>query len=243
MAVCPYCHRNDKGEDVLALETKKKTAFSQKHYEQDLLELGSEDPFVRDQAVERLAQKDSQVAEALISALADHNKPGLASIAKVLGRLRHPKALRVLHEALQTGDEELRVNVAWALGQYHSVETLPDLLAEMNRPNPTLQSYLAYAVGSLQDPRIVPALSKLARHSNPEVAFHAIDALGGTGDPQAIPVLRRALQRSEPVVRWAAEAALRRLGGPVRPFFWQSWMGWGGMGVTIAAGLLWWFYK
>ncbi len=240
--VCPYCHRNDKGEDTREQEARAQ-APSPKHYEQDLQELGSADAFVRDQAVERLAQKDPQIADALISALSDHNKPGLASIAKVLGRLRNPKAMKVLKEAMKTGDEDLRINATWALSQYHSPDTLPDLLAEIHRPNPLVQGYIAYTLGSFQDPQIVPVLSKLVSHQSPEVAFHAIDALGGMGDKHAIPTLRRALRRPEPVLRMAASSALRRLGGPVRPIFVSGWVMGVGLGLAVMVGLGWWFYR
>ena len=216
MNVCPYCHRDEQGQSVQMDSTAPAPEpVNSKYFENDLAELASEDPFQREQAVVRMAQKGFGVVQALVSILSDHAKPGLASVAKVLGRVKDRRAIPALTQAAKLGDDELRMAAVWALTQFREPEVLPVLLTEAERPHPVIQSYLAYVLGSYQDARVISVLSRLARHENREVAFHAAQALGETGDSAAISGLRRAGQRRDPLIQQAAAAALRRLGARV----------------------------
>ncbi|MFA5975079.1 MAG: HEAT repeat domain-containing protein [Elusimicrobiota bacterium] len=219
ITVCPYCHRNEQGQSVqVDSSANELKAAGGKLFENDLAELSSDDPFIREQAVVRMAQKGFGVVQALTSILSDLAKPGLASVAKVLGRVGDRRSIPVLIQAAKFGDDDLRTAAVWALTQFREPEILPALLSEVERPHPTIQSYLAYVLGSYQDSRVIPVLAKLARHSSREVAFHAAYALGETGDQEAIPALRRAARRRDAMVRQAASASLRRLGArPTEP--------------------------
>jgi HEAT repeat protein len=214
ITVCPYCHRDEHGKNVMMEEKEApaQTAVSNKYFQDDLKELGSDDPFVRDQAVVRVAQQGFGVVQALISILDDLAKPGLASVAKVLGRIRDRRAIPALVQAAKVGDEDLRIAAVWALTQFREPEILPALLSEAERPHPVIQGYLAYVFGTYQDPCVVAVLGRLARNSSREVAFQAACALGETGDPGAVRALRRAAGRRDPIVREAAVTSLRRLG-------------------------------
>jgi len=213
ITACPYCHRDEQGKTV-PMDTAAPAAdpASGKYFENDLSELASDDPFVREQAVVRMAQRGFGVVQALTSILSDHSKPGLAAIAKVLGRVGDRRALPALMQAAKLGDDELRTAAIWALAQFRDPEVLPALLSEAERPSPTVQSYLAYVLGGYQDARVIPVLSHLAGHSHREVAFQAAFALGEAGDAAGVAALRKAARRRDPVVRQAAAASLRRLG-------------------------------
>src|SRR5262249_51702189 len=156
ITVCPYCHRDEQGKAVAMDSTLVETPATDHYFESDLKELASEDPFVRDQAVVRVAQRGVGVVQALVSILQDFAKPGLAGVARALGKIGDRRAIPVLAQAANLGDENLRVAAVWALGQFHEPEVLPFLLVEAERPHQVTQSYLANLLGSFQDSRVLP---------------------------------------------------------------------------------------
>jgi HEAT repeat protein len=184
-----------------------------RYFKDDLADLASEDPFTREQAVVRVAQRGFGVVQALISILSDFAKPGLAGVAQALGKIGDRRAIAVLGQAAKMGDEDLRLAAVWALAQFHEPDVLPALMSEAERPHPVIQSFLANALGAFQDSRVIPVLAKLAGHPSREVAFHAACALGETGDRQGIPVLQKSWRRRDALIRAASAASLRRLGG------------------------------
>ena len=241
ITVCPYCHRDEQGRTVrIDAASNEPEAAAGPLPESDLAELSSEDPFIREQAVVRMAQRGFGVVQTLVSILSDQAKPGLAAIAKVLGRVGDRRAVPALIQAAKMGDDDLRTAAVWALTQFREPEVLPALLSEAERPNPAIQSYLAYVLGSYPDGRVTPTLAKLARHSNREVAFQAAYALGGTGDRKAVPALRRAARHRDAIVRQAARASLRRLGVSAADATRRALYGLGLLLVAAFIGLLWW---
>jgi HEAT repeat protein len=215
ITVCPYCHRDEQGKTIL-MDSEVASVEGGKFSDTDLKDLTNPDPFIRDQAVVRLAQKGAGVIPTLIGILQDFSKPGLAGVAKVLGSIRDRRAIPALTMVAKMGDEDLRMAAVWALTQFHEAEVVPALLSEAERPHPTIQSFLAHTLSTLQDPRVISVLGRLLRHPNREVAFHAAYALGETGSREAIRPLRRGLRRRDPLVRIATAASLRRLGASDR---------------------------
>lgn len=213
-------------------------------FEDDMKDLASQDSFVREQAVVRMAQRGFGVVQALISVLGDLGKPGLAATAKVLGRIRDRRAIPALTVAARMGDEELRTAAVWALGQYHEPEVLSTFVAEIGRQHTSVQAYMANTLGLFHDNQAVPVLGKLAHHPNREVAFQAACALGEIGDVRAVNSLRKARRHPDGLVRAAAVSSLRRLGASSLPFS-ARWvhMTVGLMVLAMAVGLAWHFYK
>jgi HEAT repeat protein len=243
ITACPYCHRDEQGQSMQMDSTAPAPeAFNQKFFDNDLQDLASADAFVREQATVRMAQKGFGVSQALISILSDGAKPGLAGVAKVLGRVRDKRAVIPLIQSMKLGDEELRIAAIWSLTQFREPEVLPALLAEVERQHPTIQSYMAYALGTFQDNRAVPMLSKLVRSPNREVAFHAAYSLAELRDPSSISALKKALRQKDPLVRAAVAGALRRLG--VRavdvPMAW-GWIAAAGLSAGLGAAFF--FYR
>ena len=228
ITVCPYCHRDEQGKTIVMDSAVTAVPVTDRFFENDLQELASEDPFIRDQAVIRVAQRGFGVVQALISILSDFAKPGLAGVARSLGKIGDRRAIPILAQAAKMGDEELRTASVWAMAQFHEPEALAILLSEAERPHPVIQSFLANVLGRFQDHRVTPVLAKLAGHPNREVAFQAACALGESGDRQAIPVLQKTWRRRDALVRAASAASLRRLGGK------PSWVS----PVTVILGLL-----
>jgi HEAT repeat protein len=212
ITVCPYCHRDEQGKPVAMDTVVVDAPLTDRYFEDDLIELASEDPFVRDQAVVRVAQRGVGVVEALISILSDFAKPGLAGVALALGKIGDRRAIPVLAQAAKMGDEELRMAAVWALAEFHEPEVIPILLSEAERPHPIIQSFLANVLGTFQDTRVAPVLAKLSGHPNHEVAFQAACALGESGGREGIAALKKSWRRGDALVRAASATSLRRLG-------------------------------
>jgi HEAT repeat protein len=194
--------------DTVAVETPSIDKF----FEDDLKELASEDPFIRDQAVVRVARRGDGVVQALASILNDFAKPGLAGVALALGKIGDRRAIPVLAQAAKMGEEDLRIASVWALAQFHEPDVLPALLSEAERPHPIIQSFLAHTLGTFQDNRVLPVLSKLAVHPNREIAFQAACSLGEVGSREGVSVLQKSWRKGDVLVRAACASSLRRLG-------------------------------
>jgi HEAT repeat protein len=244
MSVCPYCRRDEKGDAVVMDTRMSTTAAEAKPSKQHLDELSSEDPYVRDQAVLRMAKQGFGVTQVLIDILSDHAKPGLASVAKTLGQIGDKRAIGVLTKAAKHGDDGLRIAALWALAQYRDAEVLPVLLSEAERPHPMTQSYLAHVLGLIQDAQVVPVLCRITQNGSPEAAYQAAFALGEWKDPQSVAALTHLAQKKNPLLRAVAIASLKRLG--VNPVFtaagWRLWA-WGVGALSLIAGGLWWIYR
>src|SRR5688500_14819254 len=120
MTVCPYCHRDELGKSVQMDTAPSASVEADKRADQqDLKELGSEDACTRDQATVRMARRGYGVAQGLIDVLSDLGKPGLAGVAKALGRIGDKRAIPALTQAARLGDDDLRLAAIWALSQFH----------------------------------------------------------------------------------------------------------------------------
>jgi HEAT repeat protein len=238
LAVCPYCHQNEEGENV-TLTSEKSAVLNEGQVQSDLAQLGHEDPLIQKEAADRLSQRGPAIVPLLVNRLSENVHKGASQTARLLGRFRDRRGLSALIQVLKTGDEEAKVSAVWSLSQLNDAGALDELLRECDRNNPTVQGYLAHVIVGYQDPRVLPSLLKLAAHSNREVAFQAAWALGEAGNPQPIDPLRRLLSRRDPDLKTVAQHALRRLGGPVRHVV--SFWGYAWVLAVIVAGLGLWF--
>lgn len=239
--VCPYCHRDEQGGSV-EIDTAAPPVQEDPHYyEQDLAALASEDPFEREQATVRMAQRGVGIVQALIGILSDHNKPGLAGIARVLGKVGDRRAIGALAHAARLGDEELRQASLWALTQFRESEVNPVLIAEAERSTPDVQAYLAYSLGLRQDSRACGVLSRLSRHSNREVAFQALWALGEIPENSSVRALQRQAHAKDALRRRAARLSLQKLGLSVASP-WMRRAGWG-IAAVLTSGTMLFFFR
>jgi HEAT repeat protein len=243
ITVCPYCHRDEGGKSVRIDTAAPVPESGEKYYEDDMTDLASSDPVIREQAVIRMAQHGFGVVQALISVLSDLGKPGLAATAKVLGRIRDKRSVPALANAMRMGDEDLRTASVWSLGQFREPEVLSIFLSEVGRQHPAVQAYIAFVLGGFHDSQALPVLGKLVKHPNREVAFQAAAALGEIGDVQAVPGLRRALRHKDLLVRTIAAGSLRRLGAsPISLGGRSMGMILGGIAAAALAAAYW-FYR
>jgi HEAT repeat protein len=241
ITVCPYCHRDEQGKPVQVDPLAIVDAFDQRSFDQDLKDLSNTDPFQRDEAVVRMARRGFGIVQALASILADQAQPGLAGVARVLGKIRDRRSIGALAQAAKMGDDDLRMAAVWALSQFREPEVIPLLLSEAERPHPQIQSYLVHVLGGVQDARVLPVLRRLASHPSREVAFQAACALGETQDPDSIPALRKIWRRRDPLLREAAHSALRKMGVSIHGPWWIHRAI--GLLISLAAlsALAWWW--
>jgi HEAT repeat protein len=235
ITLCPYCKRGaaetppapSSSEPILDTGTKS-----------DLNELMSDDGFARKSAADRLLRNGAALVPVLTRMMRENEPRKLGEVAQLLGRLRDPRAVAPLAEALRSADEDLHASAVWALAQLKTPEAINELLREAERNNPTVQSYIAHALSATEDARAVPALIKLARHRNLEVSLQAAWGLGEAGDTRAIGVLRQLWRREKGILKLVSDDALRRLGGAIRWAVPRWALILGVIGVVAAALLL-----
>src|SRR4029077_9400706 len=145
MTECPYCHRDDKGQEPRSVEGSPASSMDTA-LQNDLNQLASEDPYARQEAAVRIQQRGSGIVPFLMNILSEQTRGGLPEIAKLLGRLRDRRAIGVLMQAMKIGHAEVRTAAVWALCQMNDAQILPELLQEAERPDPTVQGYIAHAL-------------------------------------------------------------------------------------------------
>src|SRR5258708_21908876 len=94
ITVCPYCHRDETGNDAAASD--KVAAPHDSQIQSDLKLLGNDDPVIRKSAVERLTQKGPDMVPLLINLLNDQSHQGTQETAMLLGRFRDRRAVPAL---------------------------------------------------------------------------------------------------------------------------------------------------
>jgi HEAT repeat protein len=113
--------------------------------------------------------------------------------AKVLGELRHAKAVEPLLEGLASNDRSLPRVCAEALGKVGGASAVDGLIAALASNNPVAKRYAAQALGQVKDPRAVPALMGLLTDRERDFRSVAAAALGEIGDPSAVDALVQGL--------------------------------------------------
>lgn len=140
--------------------------------------------------------------------------PRRRAAAIALGRLRDPRALNELVQALQ--DHELGVSslAAWALGRLtheRAWAALMGALQDEGEKNVRVRRAVVEGLGHLHEPRAVDALLRSLSDPDVSVQFLATEALGLSNDMRAFESLLSALQSKDPAVRAEAGVALAHL--------------------------------
>lgn len=151
--------------------------------------LGDESWQVRRAAVGGLARHGgAEAAASLLLALRQEhqNLSVLNSALQVLSMI-NVDVLPPLLEFLQTGDADLRIYAALALGEQGNPQAIPALLNALNDPDLNVRYHAIEALGKLQATEAVDKLVNIARSPEFFLAFPALDALAQIGDPQAAP--------------------------------------------------------
>jgi HEAT repeat protein len=170
----------------------------------DLLELldslVGDNEWARHEALERLRTVGASVRE--LEALAGHlagDDPGRRAGARMaLGALATPggpvadQARDRLDRAIASGDADLRILAATAMGESTNTAFLPRLIHAVDDGDPNVVAAAADALGDLGHPAALDPLAALTDHAELWMRAAAVVALGRLRDPAALPSLHRA---------------------------------------------------
>jgi HEAT repeat protein/beta-lactamase regulating signal transducer with metallopeptidase domain len=176
--------------------------------------LKDENPAVRQQAMQALAQMRSPLAfEPMVAALKDTDPEVRHQAAFSLGQLADPRAVAPLTTALKDSAADVRQQAAFALGQLHAKDAVPALAGALKDEGADVREQAAFALGQIGDASTVQPLVAALQDADEDVRQQAAFALGQIGDRSAMPGLIQALssdQKSD--VREQAAFALSELG-------------------------------
>lgn len=135
--------------------------------------------------------------------------PDAATLALILGALRHPSEEMRAHAADLLGSTPLPPSLSVEVARR---EIEDGLLAKLSDPDSQVRAVVLRSLGRRGPGRRTLALTRLLDDPEPIVREATAVALAQRGDPHAVPALRRALEApNEPAVRAAILDALARL--------------------------------
>jgi HEAT repeat protein len=181
--------------------------------------IASPDNGVRYTAVQCLARIESSAAgKILCRVIKEDDYPTVRShAAQMLGRqiasgkLDVDRAmLKALGEALETGDEGIRLQLVKTLGERSDVRLAPLLIKVLSRDtSAVVRREAAGAIARSADKSMVPRLLKAAEaEDRPETLAVLIRVLGGLEDRRVMPFLKTCLKATSPTVQAAALKAI-----------------------------------
>jgi len=153
--------------------------------EQRLLDLACDIPAINRDAQAWFLEQGPGVAPALAAALEDRR----------LGSICHRRILLLLR-------------------QFAQEQTLPAILAALDRGDPIVRPGAMEAAAVFKVPGATDALAALLRNPDADVARHAAALLGQSGAPRAVEPLAALLDHEDPSRRRAAAEALGEIGSP-----------------------------
>jgi beta-lactamase regulating signal transducer with metallopeptidase domain len=178
--------------------------------------LNDENPAVRQQAMQALAQMRSPLAfEPMLAALKDTDPDVRHQAAFSLGELDDPRAVGPLTAALKDSVADVRQQAAFALGQIGDASAVQPLVAALKDADEDVREQAAFALGQIGDPSAMPGLIQaLSSDQKADVREQAAFALSQLGDARAVDALTTAMQKdADPEVRQQAAFALGQVFG------------------------------
>jgi len=178
-----------------------------------LSQLMSLDPTVSSAAASRLVAMGSPAVPFVVDELKHGPARMRASVALILGRIRHAPSVQHLADHLNDPEHEVRTAAERALTDMGGV-AVPALLNRLNDSNPAIRRTAAAVLGEIGDPRAVKPLLGTLSDDDIGVRQSTAEALGALKAEVAIPFLVKLLDDNVPVVRSSALTGLDRMGTP-----------------------------
>lgn len=190
----------------------------------DLLELldslVGDNEWARHEALERVRTDGATVRdlEELAVHLAGDDPARRAGARMALGALATPggpvadQARDRLDRAIASGDADLRILAATAMGESANTAFLAPLIQALGDDDPNVVAAAADALGELGHPAALDPLAALTDHAELWVRAAAVVALGRLQDPAALPSLQRAAAITG--IEGTVVAAVRAIGDP-----------------------------
>jgi HEAT repeat protein len=178
-----------------------------------VLVLNDLEPGIRSRAAAALGSIGGDAVEPVINYLRTWDTPLDPSIPELLGRLRTPRALPILHAHIGDRDPEARAAIARALGTIGNREGIPDLLELLRDLSVKVRIAAAQALGMIADRDTVDALLDELGDDDPAMRIAVAEALSRIGGRSAADAVARLVAEDpSPDVRHVAEVCLRRIG-------------------------------
>jgi len=158
---------------------------------------------------EGLLQIQQQLADSLAAGLRDRDHIVRSNAMDWLARVGSDRCIDHLCEALRTSDDsDLRLDIAYALGEMETMRAEPALLDALGDKEPGVRRRAAGALGRIRAFHAVDALAALLRDPEAAVRRSAVYALSSTQNPQALEHLRQALTDPDEEVRRGAQSGI-----------------------------------
>lgn len=148
----------------------------------------------------------------LIGMLQHESIPVQAAAAKALGKSGLPAATPLV-EALERGEDLVRIRAARSLGQINSPLAVPSLIRALSDPIQKVRSEAAWALGQIRSPLAASALAVRLTDADLGVQSQAVQALKNIGAP-AIPAIVPMLENASSHTRSIAARTLGQIGLP-----------------------------
>ena len=175
--------------------------------------LNDKDPDVREHAVNALAKIGQPAVKPLLAALGKSGDPAMRSgAAEALGKIGSEEAVKPLILALKDKKASVRKNVVEALGRIGTPQALKQIIIVLKDSDPEVRKSAAIALGKKGNTRAVNPLIVTLKDDNPQVRQGAIAALGNMGESRAIKSFESALKDKDLATRKVAADALEKVG-------------------------------
>ena len=177
--------------------------------------LSSPSESVRGRAISYLTQLgrvNAQVVPDLLTLAAHPDRDKRVAVFTALARLKDPRSLDAMLQALHDQESSVRVSAIEMLSEVGEQRALPRLLELCADPVTQVRLRVAQSLDRFADARAIEPLLVLLRDADTAVRASAAASLGALGDPRAIPALAACFASAEKLrLRGTAMQALSSL--------------------------------
>lgn len=152
-----------------------------------------------------------QAVELLLAAL-EHKEAAVRRFAaRLLGRIKDPRAIESLGMTLYDLHHEVGRAAAEALSQFGG-DSLEVLAEAALHPEPGIRQNVVAALGKIQDARVTPILLEMIHDSDRSIQMEVVKSLMNLKDNRAVPALREiAASRADREMAALAKQALQSI--------------------------------
>ena len=158
--------------------------------------------------------ENENLFQVLLTSLQDNNRNVRLMSARLLGKLKDPRATVPLIKTLEDSEYEVREEASVALQNIKDPQAIEPLVKALNSGNPGVRAHVVKTLGGFKDHRAIEPLMSTIQDPNPEVRAAAIKVLGTIKDPRAIEPIVNALDDDDEKVRLQAVTVLGVSGNP-----------------------------
>jgi HEAT repeat protein len=178
--------------------------------------LDNSNRFVRIEAAQALEHQidnsrdvqSEKLIQVLLASLQDNNRSVRQMSARLLGKLKDPRATIPLIETLEDPEFEVREEASIALRNIKDPQAIEPLVKALNSTNPQVREHVVKTLGEFKDHRAIEPLMGTIRDPDPEVRAAAIEVMGTIKDPRAVQPIIKALNDFDEKVRLQAVTTL-----------------------------------